>query len=48
LIKTARRARLGVWIIFYAGSGLELKNMEKGEIAQETFFFTCAAGLRPW
>jgi len=38
-----------VWIIFYRGSGLELKHMEKGKISLpwDDFFSTCATGLRP-
>jgi hypothetical protein len=39
---------VGVWVIFYAGSGLELKHMEKGMIVlPRTVLFTCATGLRP-
>jgi hypothetical protein len=36
------------WVIFYVGSGLELKHMEKGKIELLWGgFSTCATGLRP-
>ena len=35
---------MGVWVIFYVGSDLELKHMDKGKIE---LFFTCSTGLRP-
>ena len=40
---------MDVYIIFYVGSGLELKHMEKTKIEQawNDYFSTCATGLRP-